>query len=68
MEKFRSLANYKGMMAKVAADKGKSSELEHSHTLTQARQVVWGNKAKNFGCKCGQSGCRRLKGEKSSHC
>lgn len=69
MEKFRSLANYKGMMSKIAADKGKGGELENARTLTQARAIVWGAKQKSNSCKCNQVGsCRRLKGDKSSHC
>ncbi len=43
----RSLENYKSMQANVAASKGVTKELREAKTLTQARKVVYGLKAKN---------------------
>lgn len=31
-------------------------------TLTQARQMAFGFKKKNYGCKCRQPSCRRVNG------
>jgi hypothetical protein len=51
MDKFRNLANYKAMMMSVAREKGKAAELEAATTLTQAKKIVFGHKAKNKTAK-----------------
>lgn len=54
----RSLANYISMHPKAAGAK----------TLTQARALAFGAKKKNYGCKCGQTGCKRSGAGKASNC
>ena len=42
----RSLDNYKKLQAKVAAQKGVTEQLKNARTLTEARKICYGVKAK----------------------
>lgn len=54
----RSLSNY---IALHPSSKG-------CKTLTEARKKAFGEKKKNTSCRCRQSNCTRLKGNKSDSC
>lgn len=54
----RSLQNYCSMHPKANGAK----------TLTQARDMAFGKKTKNYGCRCLQSSCKRSSGKGGDSC
>lgn len=54
----RSLTNYISQHPKARGAK----------SLTEARRKAFGEKQKNFGCKCKQAACKRSGGKSGSNC